>query len=88
MGIVYNDLDKQILAAFATQNDLYRNAMDDDGMADTIRRAKLYDILSVATPTQFTQIWDRMVKGENFDKLVEELGRVQTEWEAMRREAI
>ena len=88
MGTVYNDLDKQILAAFAAENESYRNAMDDDGMADTIRRAKLYDIISVATPTQFTQIWDRMVKGENFDKLVEELGKVQAEWEAMRREAI
>ena len=52
--------------------------------------ARSLDILSVATPTQFGNIWDRMVKGENFDKLVDELGKVQAEWsrqEKARKEA-
>lgn len=30
MGLVQNDLDKRILAAFAAQNAAYRNAMNDD----------------------------------------------------------
>ena len=47
-------------------------------------KARRYDILSVATPTQFQCIWDRMVKGENFDTLVDELGKVQAEMEKAR----
>lgn len=48
-------------------------------------KARRYDILSVATPTQFQGIWDRMVKGENFDTLVDELGKVQAEMEKARK---
>lgn len=69
----------------------------EDAIAEDFRRreaeaakARRYDILSVATPTQFGNIWDRMVKGENFDKLVDELGKVQAEWsrqEKARKEA-
>ena len=45
-------------------------------------KARRYDILKYATPTQFSQMWDRMIRGENFDALVDELGRVQDEMSA------
>ena len=61
-------------------------AQIEDSIAEDFRKqeredekARRYDIISVATPTQFTQIWDRMCRGENFDKLVDELGKIQTE---------
>lgn len=63
----------------------------EDAFAEDFRRrevvgakARRYDILSVATPTQFQSIWDRMVKGENFNSLVDELGKVQAEMEKAR----
>lgn len=67
-------------------------AQIEDAIAEDFRRreaeaakARRYDILSVATPTQFGNIWDRMVKGENFDTLVDELGKVQAEWTAREK---
>lgn len=58
----------------------------EDIIAEDFRRreaeasdARRYNILKVATPTQFRQIWDRMVQGEKFDALVDELGKVQAE---------
>lgn len=69
----------------------YLAAQIEDAIAEDFRRreavgakARRYDILSVATPTQFQGIWDRMVKGENFDALVDELGKVQAEMEKAR----
>jgi hypothetical protein len=46
-----------------------------------------YVVLKCATPTQFRQIWDRMLQGENFDALVDELGRIQEEYDTRKERA-
>ena len=80
------DWEKRFLAAWAREHNAHRAAHPAaDEMAAMQRKARLYDIICVATPTQFTQIWDRMVRGEKFDQLVEELGRVQAEWDRARK---
>ena len=60
-------------------------AVDMNACQAIYTKARRYEILSVATPTQFGQIWDRMVRGENFDRLVDELGQVQAEWDAAQK---
>ena len=70
MKIVCNDLDKRILAAFAAENEAYRDA---DELA---RKARLYDILSAASLREITAIWEAAnATGCRIDPMVEALGR-------------
>ncbi len=56
-----------------------------DRCRECLEAAKRVHILAAATPTQFGQIWDRTLKGEKFEDLVDELGRIQEELAALAR---
>lgn len=57
----------------------------DENCEECLKAVKRLRVLECATPTQFGQIWDRTLKGEKFTALVDELGRIQDELDALAR---
>ena len=57
----------------------------EENCEECLKAIKRLRVLECATPTQFGQIWDRTLKGEKFTALVDELGRVQDELDALAR---
>ena len=70
---------------------LFRSMREDlasekeENCEECLTAVKRLHVLECATPTQFGQIWDRTLKGEKFTALVDELGRVQDELDALAR---
>ena len=67
---------------------LFRSIFDEakeDSCEECLKAVKRLRVLECATPTQFGQIWDRTLKGEKFTALVDELGLVQDELDALAR---
>lgn len=69
-----------------TIRDMIRSFEEDGPDCSECKKAvqRLY-VLECATPMQFTQIWDRTLKGEKFLPLIDELGKIQEELSAMAR---
>lgn len=72
MNAVCNDLDKQILAAFAAENQSY---LDLDELK---RKARAFDILMGASKREIESMWDVMnATGCPVEPLIEALERRQ-----------
>lgn len=79
LRITKSDIPAGLLGA------IFESLTDDDHAEDCrecLKAKHRLDVLACATPTQFGQIWDRTLRGEKFEALVDELGKIQAEWDA------